>query len=221
MELRRQRPAHLGRHHLRRHRQPTIHGGYGNDAISGGEALPSVVPADRGRQRQRGHCRERLVPPLQSRQHAPIQPHRSGRRARSPQGSEQDGAVRPLRRVRSAPQRSSRNADKTPYAGTFRSRRRSTSRCPGSSTSTPARPTARSRLFGDLGGDWIMAGTGQNDIYGRLRQRPARCRRSRPQDIDGGPEQTQPNDAMDITNEALGGAGKDVLDCRSRTTPTG
>jgi VCBS repeat-containing protein len=64
------------------------------------------------------------------------------------------------------------------------------------------------RLFGDLGNNWIVSGTGQNDLFGGFGNDLLDARSS--QDIDGGLND-QPNNAVNITNRAFGGAGKDVL----------
>jgi hypothetical protein len=63
-------------------------------------------------------------------------------------------------------------------------------------------------LFGDLGNNWIVAGTGQNDLYGGFGNDLLDARSS--QDIDGGLND-QPDYTANITNRAFGGAGKDVL----------
>jgi Ca2+-binding RTX toxin-like protein len=63
-------------------------------------------------------------------------------------------------------------------------------------------------LFGDLGNNWIVSGTGQNDLYGGFGNDLLDARSS--QDIDGGLNDL-PDYAAKITNRAFGGAGKDVL----------
>ena len=148
----------------------SLHGGSGDDAISGAEALPQSYTqthdatwhADRPRA-------QRLRPPVQPGRRAALQPGR-------PDGKHADLAGRagefalydeydPLRKILL-------NAD-----GTLDKTGAGTS---SSSTSTPTRARRLDRtpagapmhtdgndvLFGDLGNDWLVGGTGRDDMYG-------------------------------------------------------
>jgi hypothetical protein len=63
-------------------------------------------------------------------------------------------------------------------------------------------------IFGDLGNNWIVSGIGTNDAYGGFGNDLIDVRAS--QDIDGGLNDV-PNTAANFTDRAYGGAGKDVL----------
>jgi hypothetical protein len=187
----------------------TVHGGYGDAAISGGEALPVSylqVPDANGN----------LAGIAESDWYHPYNPGNTLRfNPIDPSGthpSKQIGKTGQFALYNEFEPFNRRkillNADGTPYAGALP--------VPAGTTALPwfldlnaSETDGTKRLFGDLGNNWIVAGTGQNDLYGGFGNDLLDARSS--QDIDNGLNDQPNNAALGTTNRAYGGAGKDVL----------
>jgi|GEM_PF-6918000 len=191
----------------------TVHGGSGDDAISGGEALPlsylqtynvtgnltGVAESDWYQPYNPGNAL-RFNPIDPSGTHSPRQVGRTGQFAlydefdpRRKVLLNSDGTAN--KTGTGLPWFLDLNANDGPLD-------------PRYPASANIHTDGNDNLFGDLGNNWIVAGTGQNDLFGGFGNDLLDARSS--QDINGGLND-MPNNAVNNTNRAYGGAGKDVL----------
>jgi hypothetical protein len=177
----------------------TIHGGYGDDAISGGEALPVSYL-------QTEDANHNLTGVAESDWYHPYNPGDALR-------------FNPIDPTGTHPPKEVGRTGQFALYDEFDPRRKILLNQDGTANKTgtglpwfldlnAAEQDGTKILFGDLGNNWIVAGTGQNDMYGGFGNDLLDARSS--QDIDGGLND-QPDYAANISNLAFGGAGKDVL----------
>jgi hypothetical protein len=177
----------------------TVHGGSGDDAISGGQALPvSYLQTE-------DHYSGNLTGIAESDWYHPYNPGDALRfNPIDPSGTH-------------SPKEVGRTGQFALY-NEFDPRRKILLNADGTASTTgtglpwlldlnAGEKDGNDVLFGDLGNNWIVAGTGQNDLFGGFGNDLLDARSS--QDIDGGLND-MPN-TVNITNRAYGGAGKDVL----------